>query len=80
MSGSDGLSISERELLLALGAGPLDVDQLAAELGAAPVVVAAELQALSQAGLVHGVTVLGGRQAWGLTVRGRSRIAEWRSS
>jgi predicted transcriptional regulator len=75
VSGSDGLSASARELLLALRREPLDVHQLAADLAATRTVVTAELQALIQAGPVHGVTVDSGRQAWGLTIRGRSRIA-----
>ncbi len=41
--------------------------------GAVP--VTAELEGLIEAGLVHAVTVESGRQAWGLTIRGRSRIA-----
>lgn len=75
MSGSDRLSASARQLLLALGSEPLDIHQLAADLVATRVVVAAELQMLVKAGLVHAVTTQSGRQAWGLTVRGRSRIA-----
>ena len=40
-----------------------------------PVAVTAELRAVSEAGLVHGVTMETGRQAWGLTVRARTRGA-----
>jgi predicted ArsR family transcriptional regulator len=75
VSGSDGLSASARAFLLALRGGPLDVHQLVAELAVIPVAVAAELEGLIEAGLVHAVTVESGRQAWGLTIRGRSRIA-----
>jgi predicted ArsR family transcriptional regulator len=75
VSGSDGFSASVREFLLALRSEPVGVHQLAADLAAARVAVAAELEMLIQAGLVHVVTVEGGRQAWGPTVRGRSRIA-----
>jgi predicted ArsR family transcriptional regulator len=71
---SDGLSASQRELLLALRREPLDVHQLAADLAVTRVAVAAELDVLIEFGLVHGVTVDSGRQASGLTVRGRSRI------
>ncbi len=63
MSGSDRLSASGRQLLLALGSEPLDIHQLAAGLVATRVVVAAELQMLVKAGLVHGATMQSGRQA-----------------
>jgi hypothetical protein len=75
VSGSDGLSASAREFLLALRGEPLDVDRLAADLAVIPVAVTVELEGLIKAGLVHAVTVESGRQAWGLTIRGRSRIA-----
>ncbi len=74
MSAPDGLSASARELLVALRSEPLDVHQLCVDLASTPVVVAAELEALMQAGLVHGETVGSGRHTWRLTVRGRSRI------
>jgi predicted ArsR family transcriptional regulator len=73
---SDGLAVSQRQLLLVLRDEPLDVDQLAARVGATRTAVAAELQTLIDAGLVHAVTVSwSGPQAWGLTVKGRSRTA-----
>ncbi len=75
MSGADGFSGSALELLLALRSEPLDVDQLAAELALIPVAVTAELEGLIEAGLIHAVAVESGRQVWGLTIRGRSRIA-----
>jgi predicted ArsR family transcriptional regulator len=75
VSGSDGLSASAREFLQALRSGPLDVQQLAADLAVIPVAVTAELEGLIEAGLVHAVTVDSGRQAWGLTIRGRTHIA-----
>ncbi len=78
MIAPDGLSALARELLLALRSEPLDVHQLTADLGASSVMIAAELEMLIEFGLVHGVTVESGRQAWGLTVRGRSRIATGR--
>jgi predicted ArsR family transcriptional regulator len=62
-------------LLLALCSQPLDVDQLAAELGLIPVAVTSEVHELIEAGLVHAVTMETERLAWGLTVRGRSRVA-----
>jgi predicted ArsR family transcriptional regulator len=74
VSGPDGLA---GELLLALRSEPLDVHQLAAELAVIPVAVSAELEGLIEAGLIHAVTVESGRQAWGLTVRGRARVAGW---
>jgi predicted transcriptional regulator len=58
----DGLG---RELLRALRAEPLDVHQLAAEIAVIPVAVTTELKALADRGLVHGVTMESGRQAWG---------------
>lgn len=74
MSGPDRLSASAREFLQALYGEPLDVHQLAAELAVIPVAVMSELEGLIDAGLVHAVTMESGRQAWGLTVRGRSRL------
>jgi predicted transcriptional regulator len=64
-----------RDVLRALRDEPLDVHQLAAELAVIPVAVTAELRALSEAGVIHGVTMETGRQAWGLTVSGRTRLA-----
>jgi len=75
VSRSDGFSGSALELLLALRPEPLDVDQLAAELAVIPAAVMAELERLIEAGLVDAVIVESGRRAWGLTIRGRSRIA-----
>jgi hypothetical protein len=72
---SDGLSASAREFLQALRSEPLEVHQLAVDLAVIPVAVTAELEGLINAGLIHAVTVESGRQAWGLTIRGRSRIA-----
>ena len=72
MSGIDGLG---PDLLRALRDEPLDVHQLAAELAVIPVAVTAELKALSEAGLIHGVTMETGNQAWGLTLKGRTRLA-----
>ena len=72
MRSLDGL---RRDVPRALRHEPLDVNQLAAELAVIPVAVTAELRALSEAGLIHGVTMETGRQAWGLTVKGRSRLA-----
>ena len=63
-----------RDVLLALRDEPLDVHQLAAELAVIPVAVTAELRALSEAGLIHETTETG-RQAWSLTVKGRTRLA-----
>lgn len=74
MSASGGLSPFAGELLLALRCEPVDVDQLAAALGVIPAAVMAELEALIEAGLVGAVTVESGRQAWGLTVKGRWRM------
>ena len=71
----DARSITARDLLLALRADPLDVRQLAVDLAVIPVAVTGELKALTEAGLVHAVTMDSGRQGWGLTIRGRSR---WR--
>jgi predicted ArsR family transcriptional regulator len=68
----DGLA---RELLMALRSEPLDVHQLAVDLGVIPVTVMAELEWLVELGLVHAVAVESGRQAWGLTVKGRTRLA-----
>ncbi|HUA49376.1 MAG TPA: ArsR family transcriptional regulator [Solirubrobacteraceae bacterium] len=64
-----------RDVLRALRNEPLDVHQLAAELAVIPVAVTAELRALSEAGLIHGETMETGRQAWSLTVKGRTRLA-----
>jgi len=63
-----------RDVLRALRDEPLDVHQLAAELAVIPVAVTAELRALSEAGLIH-ETMETGRQAWSLTVKGRTRLA-----
>jgi hypothetical protein len=71
---ADGLDGLARELLKALRGEPLDVRQLAVELAVIPVAVTGELNALIEAGLVHPVTVESGRQAWGLTVKGRTRL------
>jgi hypothetical protein len=60
---------------VALRDEPLDVHQRAPELAVIPVVVTAELKELMDRGLVHGVTMESGRQAWGLTVKGRARLA-----
>jgi predicted transcriptional regulator len=68
----DGLG---RDVLRALRDESLDVNQLAAELAVIPVPVTAELRALGDAGLIHGVAMETGRQAWGLTVKGRTRLA-----
>jgi hypothetical protein len=73
MSGIDGLG---PDLLRALRDEPLDVHQLAAELAVIPVAVTTELKALMDRGLVPGVTMESGRRAWGLTVKGRTRLAE----
>jgi predicted ArsR family transcriptional regulator len=75
MSGAGELDGFAHELLVALRHEPLDVHQLAAELAVIPVAVTAELEGLIEFGLVHGVTVDSGRQAWGLTIRGRSFVA-----
>jgi hypothetical protein len=72
MRSLDGLG---RDVLRALRDEPLDVQQLAVELAVISVAVTAELRALSEAGLIHGVTMETGRQAWGLTVKGRTRLA-----
>jgi len=64
-----------RDVLRALRDEPLDVHQLAAELAVIPVAVTAELRALSEAGLIRGVTMETGSQAWGLTLNGRTRLA-----
>jgi predicted ArsR family transcriptional regulator len=61
-------------LVRALRSEPLDVDQLAMALGVIPAAVMAELEVLTDAGLVGVVTVEGTRQAWGLTMKGRSRV------
>jgi predicted ArsR family transcriptional regulator len=74
VSASGGLSSFAGELLIALRSEPLDVDQLAAALGVIPAAVMAELEGLMEARVVHPVTVDSGRQAWGLTVKGWSRI------
>jgi predicted ArsR family transcriptional regulator len=74
MSTSGGLSPLAGELLLALRSEPLDVDQLAAALGVIPAAVMAELQGLMKAGLIDAASVESGRQAWGLTAEGHSRI------
>jgi hypothetical protein len=63
------------ELLRALREEPLDVHNLAAQLAVIPVAVTAKLGALMESALVHGVTMESGRQAWGLTVKGRTRLA-----
>jgi len=76
MSGSDALSALARRFLLALRSEPLDVDQLAVELGVIPAAVMSELQALIEAGFVQAVRMESGRQAWRLTGPGRSRVAE----
>jgi len=73
MSGGDGIDGLGRELLCVLRDEPLDVHQLAADLGVILVAVTAELKALIHAGLVHAMTAADGRQAWGLTVKGRTR-------
>jgi predicted ArsR family transcriptional regulator len=69
-----GLSPFAGELVLALRSEALDVDELAAALGVIPAAVMAELEALLEAGLVGVVTVESGRQVWGLTMNGRSRV------
>ena len=74
MSASGGLSPLAGELLLALRSEPLDVDQLAAALGVIPAAVMGELEGLIEAGLVDAVSVESGGQAWGLTVKGWSRV------
>ena len=76
MSGGGSIDRLGRELLLALRDEPLDVHQLAAELAVIPVAVTAELTALMGSGLVHGATMESGRHAGGLTVKGRTRLAE----
>jgi hypothetical protein len=58
MSGGDGIDGLGRELLCVLRDEPLDVHQL---------------KALIHAGLVHAMTAADGRQAWRLTVKGRTR-------
>jgi predicted ArsR family transcriptional regulator len=75
MSTADGIDGLGRELLRALRAEPLDVPQLAVDLGVIPVAVTTEVDALMERGLVHGVTVERGRQAWGLTIKDRSGLA-----
>jgi hypothetical protein len=62
VSGVDGRG---QDLLCALRDDPLDVRQLAVNLGVMPVAVTTEPNGLIDAGLVHGATVEGGRQAWG---------------
>ena len=63
------------DVLRALRDEPLDVHQLAAELAVIPVAVTTELKALMDRGLVPGVTMETGSQAWGLTLEGRTRLA-----
>jgi len=75
VSDADGIDGLARELLRALRDEPLDVHQLAVQLAVIPVAVTAELTALMRSGLVHGVTMERGRQAWGLTVKARTRLA-----
>jgi DNA-binding HxlR family transcriptional regulator len=74
MSSGDGLDGLGHELLRSLRDEPLDVHQIAADLGLIPGVINAELKGLMDHGLVHGVTTESGRQAWGLTVTGRTRL------
>ena len=69
-----GLSTSAVELLHALRAEPLDAHQLASELAWTEPRVRGTLDEVIDAGLVRGATVESGRQAWGLTIRGRARI------
>ena len=77
MSSADGLDGLGRDLLRALHDEPLDVHQLAAELAVVPVAVTAELKALMDRGLIHGVTISwSGRRAWGHTRKGRLRLEE----
>jgi hypothetical protein len=67
----DGLG---RELLRALCDEPLEVQQVPVDLGVVPVAVTAALNALIDGGFVHAMTIDGGRQAWGFTVKGRIRL------
>jgi predicted ArsR family transcriptional regulator len=71
---SGGLSEFAGELLLALRSEPLDVDEMAVVLGVIPAAVMAELEVLTEAGLAGVVTAEAARQAWGLTMRGWSRV------
>ena len=72
MSGSDDPSGLADTILHALAREPLDTHQLCADLAVtSPTIVDAELKALITAGLIYPMTVQSGRQAWGLTARGR---------
>jgi predicted transcriptional regulator len=74
MSGAEVPDELGRELCRELRDEPLDVRQLAADLGAIPVAVTMELNALIDAGLVHAMAVDGGEADVGLTVKGRTRL------
>jgi predicted ArsR family transcriptional regulator len=52
---------------------PQDVDELAAALGVIPAAVMAELEVLTEPGLV-GVVTVGARRSWGLTMKGWSLV------
>jgi predicted transcriptional regulator len=59
VSGADGSEGLGRALLRALHDEPLDVHQLAADVGVITVAVTAELNTLIDAGLVHAMRVRG---------------------
>jgi hypothetical protein len=78
MSGAGRIEGLGRELSRSLCDEPLEVHQLPVDLGVIPVAVTAALNAMIDGGFVHAMTVDGGRQAWGFTVKGRTRLlGEW---